>query len=90
MRTSCASLWTAPVELTETRRENEVLRRELEIAAPSESLVGSSPGCEIYSLVEQIATSSASVLITGDRAQGKDCCPHNSSTEPRTTGVRRN
>jgi len=61
------------VELTETRRENEVLRRELENRGAFGELVGSSPVMrEIYSLVEQIAPSSASVLITGESGTGKE------------------
>jgi DNA-binding NtrC family response regulator len=61
------------VELTETRRENELLRRELENRGAFGELVGSSPVMrEIYSLVEQIAPSSASVLITGESGTGKE------------------
>src|SRR5712664_3166077 len=61
------------VELTETRRENEVLRRELENRGAFGELVGSSPVMrEIYSLIEQIAPSSASVLITGESGTGKE------------------
>jgi DNA-binding NtrC family response regulator len=61
------------VELTEARRENEVLRRELQDRGAFGELVGSSPAMrEIYSLVEQIAPSSASVLITGESGTGKE------------------
>lgn len=61
------------VQLTETRRENEVLRRELQDRGAFGELVGSSPAMrEIYSLVEQIAPSSASVLITGESGTGKE------------------
>ena len=61
------------VELAEARRENEVLRRELQDRGAFGELVGSSPAMrEIYSLVEQIAPSSASVLITGESGTGKE------------------
>ena len=61
------------VELTEARRENEVLRRELQDRGAFGELIGGSPAMrEIYSLVEQIAPSSASVLITGDSGTGKE------------------
>ena len=61
------------LELTETRRENEVLRRELQDRGAFGELVGSSAAMrEIYSLVEQIAPSSASVLITGESGTGKE------------------
>jgi DNA-binding NtrC family response regulator len=61
------------LELTEARRENEVLRRELQDRGAFGELVGSSaPMREIYSLVEQIAPSSASVLITGESGTGKE------------------
>jgi DNA-binding NtrC family response regulator len=61
------------VELAEARRENEVLRRELQDRGAFGELVGSSAAMrEIYSLVEQIAPSSASVLITGESGTGKE------------------
>jgi len=61
------------VELTETRRENEVLRRELRDRGAFGELIGGSPAMrEIYSLIEQIAPSSASVLITGESGTGKE------------------
>ncbi|MEP6740879.1 MAG: sigma-54 dependent transcriptional regulator, partial [bacterium] len=61
------------VELRQARRENEVLRRELQDRGAFGELVGSSATMrEIYSLVEQIAPSSASVLITGESGTGKE------------------
>jgi DNA-binding NtrC family response regulator len=61
------------VELTVARLENEMLRRELQDRGAFGELVGSSPAMrEIYSLVEQIAPSSASVLITGESGTGKE------------------
>jgi DNA-binding NtrC family response regulator len=61
------------VELTEAKRENEWLRRQLQDRGAFGELVGSSaPMREIYSLVEQVAPSSASVLITGESGTGKE------------------
>jgi DNA-binding NtrC family response regulator len=61
------------VELTEARRENELLRRQLQDHGTFGELVGNSPPMrEIYALVEQVAPSSASVLITGDSGTGKE------------------
>lgn len=61
------------IKLTDARRENEVLRRELQDRGGFGELVGSSAAMrEVYSLVEQIAPSSASVLITGESGTGKE------------------
>src|SRR5438552_768587 len=61
------------VELTEAKRENELLRRQLQDHGTFGELVGnSSPMREIYSLVDQVASSSASVLITGESGTGKE------------------
>ena len=61
------------VELTHAKRENELLRRQLQEHGTFGELVGNSaPMREIYSLVEQIAPSSASVLITGESGTGKE------------------
>ncbi len=61
------------VELRAARRENELLRRELQDRGAFGELIGSSAAMrEIYSLVEQIAPSSASVLITGESGTGKE------------------
>jgi len=61
------------VELNEAKRENERLRRQLqERGAFGELIGGSAPMREIYSLIEQVAPSSASVLITGESGTGKE------------------
>ncbi len=61
------------LELTEAKRENELLRRQLQDRGTFGELVGTSaPMREIYSLVEQVAPSSASVLITGESGTGKE------------------
>jgi DNA-binding NtrC family response regulator len=61
------------VELTAARRENELLRRQLQDHGTFGELVGNSPAMrEIYALVEQVAPSSASVLITGESGTGKE------------------
>ncbi len=61
------------VELNEAKRENERLRRQLQERGAFGELIGSSaPMREIYYLIEQVAPSSASVLITGDSGTGKE------------------
>src|SRR5688572_33063131 len=61
------------VELTEARRENDLLRRQLQDHGTFGELVGNSPAMrEIYALVEQVAPSSASVLITGESGTDKE------------------
>ena len=61
------------IELAETRRENEILRRQLRDRGAFGELVGSSePMQTVYALVEQVASSSASVLITGESGTGKE------------------
>src|SRR3979409_2086583 len=60
-------------ELSETKRENELLRRQLQDRGAFGELVGNSAAMrEIYALVEQVASSSASVLITGESGTGKE------------------
>ena len=60
-------------ELTETRRENEILRRQLRDRGAFGELVGNSEAMQrVYSLIEQVASSSASVLITGESGTGKE------------------
>jgi DNA-binding NtrC family response regulator len=61
------------VELAETRRENEILRRQLRDRGAFGELVGNSETMqEVYLLIEQVASSSASVLITGESGTGKE------------------
>lgn len=61
------------VEYTEARRENEMLRRQLRDRGAFGELVGASePMRQIYGLIEQVAPSSASVLITGESGTGKE------------------
>ena len=61
------------VELGEARRETDALRRELREHGAFGELVGSSePMRQIYALIEQVAPSSASVLITGESGTGKE------------------
>src|SRR5215210_1130531 len=61
------------VEYAEARRENEALRRQLRDRGAFGELVGSSePMRQIYHLIEQVAPSSASVLITGESGTGKE------------------
>jgi DNA-binding NtrC family response regulator len=61
------------VELAESKRENERLRRQLRDRGAFGELVGNSDLMrEVYTLIEQVAPSSASVLITGDSGTGKE------------------
>jgi DNA-binding NtrC family response regulator len=61
------------VEYGEARRENEALRRQLRDRGAFGELVGNSePMRQIYALIEQVAPSSASVLITGESGTGKE------------------
>ena len=61
------------LELSEARRENELLRRQLQDRGAFGELVGASESMrEVFSLIEQVASSSASVLITGESGTGKE------------------
>jgi DNA-binding NtrC family response regulator len=61
------------VEFAEARRENVTLRRQLRDRGAFGELVGTSdPMRQIYALIEQVAPSSASVLITGESGTGKE------------------
>lgn len=72
------------VEYGNARRENESLRRQLRDRGAFGELVGTSePMRQIYALIEQVAPSSASVLITGESGTGKELVArtiHNLST----------
>src|SRR5213078_3640056 len=60
-------------ELSEAKRENELLRRQLQDRGAFGELVGRSESMrQVYSLIEQVASSSASVLITGESGTGKE------------------
>jgi len=61
------------VELTQAKRENELLRRQLQDRGAFGELVGNSDSIrKVYTLIEQVAPSSASVLITGESGTGKE------------------
>ena len=61
------------IELNLARKENERLRRELRDRGAFGELVGNSDSIrKIYTLIEQVAPSSASVLITGESGTGKE------------------
>lgn len=61
------------IEFASAKKENELLRRQLRDRGAYGELVGSSESMrEIYSLIEQVAPSSASVLITGESGTGKE------------------
>ena len=61
------------VERLETLREVKALRRQLREHGTFGSMIGNSPEMrKIYSVVEQAAPTSASVLITGESGTGKE------------------
>src|SRR5260221_4312453 len=67
------SILTNIGEILNTRTENESLRRSLRDKGALGLLVGASPGMhEIFRLVELVAPSTASVLITGASGTGKE------------------
>jgi DNA-binding NtrC family response regulator len=61
------------LELTEAKHEIETLRKQLQDRGAFGELVGNSEAMrQVYALVEQVAPSSASVLITGESGTGKE------------------
>src|SRR6202142_3778137 len=67
------SILTNLSEIVNARVENEALRRRLRDKGALGPLVGSSaPMQEIFHLIEQVAPSTASVLITGASGTGKE------------------
>jgi DNA-binding NtrC family response regulator len=63
------------VEYAEARRENLALRLQLRDRGAFGELVGASePMRQVYALIEQVAPSSASVLLTGESGTGKELC----------------
>jgi DNA-binding NtrC family response regulator len=61
------------LELTEAKREIELLRRQLQDRGAFGELVGNSEAMrQVYALIEQVAPSSPSVLITGESGTGKE------------------
>ncbi|HEX8294274.1 MAG TPA: sigma-54 dependent transcriptional regulator, partial [Pyrinomonadaceae bacterium] len=62
-------------EYAGARRENLALRLQLRDRGAFGELVGASePMRQIYALIEQVAPSSASVLLTGESGTGKELC----------------
>lgn len=61
------------IEYSTTRRENELLRRQLREYGAFGDMIGNSDAMrEIYTLIEQVAPSAVSVLITGESGTGKE------------------
>jgi DNA-binding NtrC family response regulator len=79
------------VEYADARRENVSLRRQLRDRGAFGEMVGvSEPMRRIYALIEQVAPSSASVLITGESGTGKELVArsiHNLSPRKNTSFV---
>jgi DNA-binding NtrC family response regulator len=60
-------------EYSSARRENEVLRQQLRQYGAFGDMVGKSERMrEVYTLIEQVAPSSVSVLVTGESGTGKE------------------
>jgi len=60
-------------EYSSARRENDLLRRQLRQYGAFGDMVGNSDAMrEIYTLIEQVAPSAVSVLVTGDSGTGKE------------------
>ena len=60
-------------EYSSARRENEVLRRQLRQYGAFGDMVGSSDAMrDVYTLIEQVAPSAVSVLVTGESGTGKE------------------
>ncbi|MBI4169532.1 MAG: sigma-54-dependent Fis family transcriptional regulator [Acidobacteria bacterium] len=61
------------LERTRLRRENVYLRRQLESTYGVQNIIGQSPEMRrIFSLIEQVASSRSTVLITGPSGTGKE------------------
>src|SRR5262249_49675525 len=61
------------IEAHKLRSENEKLRRELAATGSFGQLVGSAPAMSsVYSLIEKVAQTGVSVLITGESGTGKE------------------
>jgi DNA-binding NtrC family response regulator len=60
-------------EYSSARRENDMLRRQLREYGAFGDMVGNSEAMrEVYTLIEQVAPSSVSVLLTGESGTGKE------------------
>jgi len=60
-------------EYSSARRENELLRRQLRQYGAFGDMVGTSDAMrEVYTVVEQVAPSAVSVLVTGESGTGKE------------------
>ncbi|HJZ67366.1 MAG TPA: sigma-54 dependent transcriptional regulator, partial [Blastocatellia bacterium] len=60
-------------EYSSARRENELLRRQLRQYGAFGEMVGASQAMrEVYTLIEQVAPSAVSVLVTGESGTGKE------------------
>ncbi len=61
------------LEKKETMREVQLLRRRLAALAPGTDMIGSGPAMQkVFELVNKVAPSNASVVITGESGTGKE------------------
>jgi two-component system response regulator PilR (NtrC family) len=61
------------LERTQLRRENVLLKRELDSSHEFAGIIGRSDAMlEVFSLIETIATTSSTVLVTGESGTGKE------------------
>jgi DNA-binding NtrC family response regulator len=65
------------LEIREIRRENVSLRRELKNRYGFENIVGNSkPMQEVFGLIEKVADTESTILITGESGTGKELIAH--------------
>jgi DNA-binding NtrC family response regulator len=66
------------LELEKTRKENQLLKNQLKHYGSFGEMAGNAPQMqEVYRLVEMVAPSTASVLITGESGTGKELVARN-------------
>ncbi len=65
------------LEIRNLRRENKNLKKELKNKYGFKNIIGSSPAMkEVFSLIEKVADTDSTVLITGESGTGKELIAH--------------